>query len=616
MLWFNLSIPKMSIKLKAFLILDSFLMFRRKILGFLDATGFLAALSGFFLFIYQIGFEHSRLQILGIHRAYNVILFIVLLSNLSGLGLRTWRSKAMKLRLAELLLIPCIIFLLDIRTGFPGFLDQSHLIYRLFNHNTAVYAVLLYILILESSTSSLNLSNRNTNPALLFVVSFLFLIVFGTGLLMLPNATNGEIGFTNAFFTSTSAVCVTGLVVVNIADSFTPLGQAFILILIQLGGLGIMTFTSFFGYFFKGGASFGNEFLLKEMLNAEKLGEIFNTLLKIVLVTFSIEALGALLIYTFTDISLFDGRLLLLGFSVFHSISAFCNAGFSTLPAGLYQPGFRYNYTLHYIIAFLIIAGGLGFPIVFNYYRLLRHFFINKFKQFSGRSNYNHNPNIININSRIALITTVFLILAGFAFFMVSEFNYSLEGLSFQGKIAGAFFGSVTARTAGFNTVDMMGLAPASILFYFILMWIGASPASTGGGVKTTTFAIAILNIISLAKGKDRIEIFGREVANESVRRAFSIIFLSFFVIGLAVMILMVKDGNFGLTKIVFEVISAFGTVGLSLGITADLSLTGKWVIIVTMFLGRVGTLTILVGLLRKLRNMQYRYPSENIMIN
>ena len=159
-------------------------------------------------------------------------------------------------------------------------------------------------------------------------------------------------------------------------------------------------------------------------------------------------------------------------------------------------------------------------------------------------------------------------------------------------------------------------LAPATILVYFFLMWVGASPASTGGGIKTTTFAVAILNFVSMAKGKDRTEVFGRELSNESGRRAFSVIFLSFLVIGLSVLMMTITDGQVDLSKIIFEVISAFGTVGLSLGITAKLSLAGKWILIVTMFLGRVGTLTILVGLFRRMRNYAYRYPSEDIMIN
>ncbi|MHC1775431.1 MAG: TrkH family potassium uptake protein [Lentimicrobium sp.] len=606
----------MSFRIEFIHLLDQFHRLRRRILVFLDAFGILAALSVFLLLIYHIGFEHSKSQVEAIQKGYNLILFIILLSNLAGLGLKTWKSKAFNKRLADLVLIPLIILLLDVRTGFPGFLNQSHLIYGLLSYNLVVYILVIFILITEISTSSLKLSNRNTNPALLFVSSFLFIILFGTGLLMLPTSTYEEIGFTDAFFTSTSAVCVTGLVVVDTASRFTPLGQAFILILIQIGGLGIMTFTSFFGYFFKGGASFGNEFLLKELMNEEKLGEIFKTLLKIVLVTFSIEAIGALLIYFTLEPSNFEEGYSILGFSVFHSISAFCNAGFSTLPSGLYQPGFRYNYSLHYIIAFLIIAGGLGFPIVFNFYRLLRHFLGNKFRQLTGRQDYRHIPNIININTRIAVLTTVFLLLAGFAFFMVSEYHHSLEGLSLRGKIAGAFFGSATARTAGFNSVDMMMLAPASILFYYFLMWVGASPASTGGGIKTTTFALALMNVISIAKGKDRIEIFRREVANESVRRAFAVIFLSFLVIAVSVLILMITDGESGLSRIIFEVISAYGTVGLSLNVTMGLSTAGKWVLIVTMFLGRVGTLTLLVGLFRKLRSLQYHYPTESIMIN
>ncbi|MFH1120149.1 MAG: potassium transporter TrkG [Bacteroidota bacterium] len=606
----------MSLKVKIIHLLESFHRLRRQILVFLDSIGILSALSGFILLLYHIGFEHSKLQILSIHKAYNLLLFIVLVSAVAGLGLKIWKTKALKKRLADLVLIPLIIIILDIRTGFPGFINPSHLIYGLLSHNMAVYILIIFILIAEISTSSLQLSNRNTNPALLFVSSFLFIIVFGTGLLMLPTATYDGISFTDAFFTSTSAVCVTGLVVFDTASKFTPLGQAFILILIQIGGLGIMTFTSFFGYFFKGGASFGNEFLLKELINEEKLGEIFKTLLKIVIVTFSIEAAGALLIYFSLDSSAFSGLRPQLGFSVFHSVSAFCNAGFSTLSAGLYQPGFRYNYSLHYIIAFLIISGGLGFPIVFNYYRLVRHFLLNKFRQMAGQKAYYHIPNIININTRIALITTAFLLVAGFVFFLISEYNHSLGELSVRGKIAGAFFGSVTARTAGFNTVDMMLFAPATILFYFVLMWIGASPASTGGGIKTTTFALALMNVVSMARGKDRIEIFGREVANESVRRAFAVIFLSFLVIGLAVLILMITDGVFGLSSIIFEVVSAFGTVGLSLNVTPGLSFAGKWVIIVTMFLGRVGTMTLLIGLFRKLRSLHYHYPSENILIN
>lgn len=585
-------------------------------MAFLDGVGLLAALAGFLLFIFHIGFEHETGDVLRIKHFYNIILWAIVVSNLSGLTLAKWKQRAIKLRLAELIMIPLIVLILEARIGFIG-LDWSHTaLFEFLNRNIAINAVLIYALIVEVSTNSLYFSNRNINPALLFVYSFLFIIFMGTGLLMLPNATYEGITLTNAFFTSTSAVCVTGLIVVDTATYFTPLGQVFIIVLIQLGGLGIMTFTSFFGYFFKGSASFGNEFLLKELINEERIGEIFNTLLKIISITFSIEAIGALLIYYIVPSSLFVGNFQAIGFSVFHAISAFCNAGFSTLSANLYQPGFREIYSLHYIIGFLIIIGGLGFPIVFNYAHLLRHFIKNKYAQIFTKAEYVHVPKIILVNTRIVMITTLLLISVGFVFFMFSEYNHSLRGLSLAGKVAGAFFASVTARTAGFNTVDLSMLAPVSILFSMFLMWVGASPASTGGGIKTTTFAVAVMNFVSLVKGKGRIEVFGRELANESVRRAFAIIFLSLTVIMMSTLLLMATDGAFGLTNLLFEVISAFGTVGLTLGITAKLSTFGKWVIIVTMFLGRVGTLTILVGFFRKMRNFQYHYPKESIMIN
>ncbi len=606
----------MSLHIRIVRAIDFFNRFRKWFMNFLDTIGIVAALAGFLIFLYHIGFTHMPAELLVIQHLYNVILLIIIFSALAGVTVKKWEERSRRYRIAELAIVPILLLILDARTGYTG-IDWSQLrLHTILNRNLAIYAVLILSLIVEVSTSSLQLNNRNTNPGLLFAFSFLFIIAFGTGLLMLPNATYAGISLTDAFFTSTSAVCVTGLIVVDTATYFTPLGRTFIIVLIQIGGLGIMTFTSFFGYFFKGGSTFGHEFLLKDLINEEKLGEIFNALLKIISITLSIEAIGALLIYSTLDPSLFSGDISLIGFSVFHSISAFCNAGFSTLSENLYQPGFRNNYMLHYIIAVLIILGGLGFPIVFNYYHLFKQYLINKYRQFTTKEMYIHLPNIININTRIAMITTLALLVTGFVFFMFSEYDHSLKGLPVSGKIAGAFFGSVTTRTAGFNTVDMNSLAPATILFYFFLMWVGASPASTGGGIKTTTFAVATLNFISMAKGKTRTEIFGRELSNDSGRRAFSVIFLSFLVIGIAVLLLTITEKNSDLTKVIFEVISAFSTVGLSLGITAQLSVAGKWILIVTMFLGRVGTLTILVGIFRKMHNFRYSYPSENVMIN
>jgi len=609
-------LSEMSLRLKLFQLINAVNRWRRRLLRWLDGLGIVAAVAGFLLLLYHIGFDHNEAQILLIQRGYNIVLGLILVSNLAGLTLSTWRVKVWKLRLAELIMIPLVFLLLDQRINFSGFNWLPGAAGSFLLRDIAVQLIIVFVLLVEISTSSLRLSNRNSNPARLFIGSFLLLIVFGAGLLMLPNATYSGISFTDAFFIATSAVCVTGLIVVDTATYFTPLGKGFILILIQLGGLGIMTFTSFFGYFFKGGSSFGNEFLLKELLNEDKLGEIFRTLGKIILITFSIEAIGAVLIYQSLD-QFQDGNPVgQIAFSVFHSVSAFCNAGFSLLGNNLFEEGFRFNYNMQLVIALLIIAGGLGFPIVFNYYRLFRYYLVNRLRQLVYKKPYEHLPGIINVNSRLVLITTLCLLAGGFLLFFLLEYNYSLQGLSLQGKLTGAFFSSVTARTAGFNTTDLTAMAPASVLIMIFLMWVGASPASTGGGIKTTTFSVALLNVLSLARGKDRIELKGREITNASVRRASAVIWLSLLVNGLAVFLLQLTDGHLGMKNLVFETFSAYGTVGLSLGITSHLSTPGRWIIIVVMFLGRVGTLTLIIGFFRKVRSLHYRYPAENIMIN
>ncbi len=605
----------MSLRLKIYKLTSFLKRWRNRLLHSLDAFGIAGAIAGFALVLYHIGFEHEAARLMKINRAMNFVLGFIVISNLAGFMLETWKLKVWKLKLAEIIMVPLVLLLLDARTGLFGIAGNSGFVFDLFSRDITAQMIVIFVLLVEISTGSLQLSNRNTNPALLFAGSFLFLIFFGAGLLLLPNATYDGISFTDAVFTSTSAVCVTGLIVVDTATYFTPLGQGIILLLIQLGGLGIMTFTSFFGHFFKGGSSFGNEFLLKELLNEDKLGEIFRTLGKIILVTFLIEATGALLIFHNLNYGFDGSRTSQAAFAVFHSVSAFCNAGFSLLSNNLYDSWFRYNYSLHLIIAFLIIVGGLGFPIIFNYLRLFHYYLVNGFRKLVFRQPFEHLPRIININSRLVLITTLFLLISGTALLFLLEYNASLKDLSLQGKLTGAFFNAVTARTAGFNSTDLTALVPASVLLMIFLMWIGASPASTGGGIKTTTFAVAFLNIFSIARGKDQIEYKGREISNSSVRKASAVTWLSLMVIGLAVLLLQITDEKLGAINLIFETFSAYGTVGLSLGITSALSVTGRWILIVVMFLGRVGTLTLLVGLFRKVRSLHYSYPAENVLI-
>lgn len=475
--------------------------------------------------------------------------------------------------------------------------------------------VFTFFLIRELSRFDFWFRNKKINPALLFVSSFFSLILVGTFLLMMPRATHSGISFTDAFFTSTSAVCVTGLIVVDTGTYFTQFGQVVIIILVQLGGLGIMTFTSFFVFFFSGGTSFHNMIVIGNVTHEKKLARVFSTLWNIVIFTFLLEAVGMILIYLSLDQpeEMVPGGKIF--FSLFHAVSGFCNSGFSTLSHSLHEISFRFNYPLHLVIAMLFIIGGLGFPVITNIYNYLRHLFHKSLRWLDPHKRTYH-LHIISLNTRIVLLTTLILIVAGTIAFYLLEYHNTLSGHSGGGKLATAFFSAVTPRTAGFNSVDTGSLHLPTMIMVILLMWIGASPGSTGGGVKTSTFALSVLNVISLARGRNRVEFFNREIPNRSLKRASAFIILSFIMTGSAIFVLLLTDPGKSFSSILFEVFSAFSTVGLSRGITGDLSVAGKYVIIFTMFTGRVGTLTLLVAFFRKPRSLQYRYPSEDILIN
>ena len=470
---------------------------------------------------------------------------------------------------------------------------------------------------IDLSRISLSVNKMAIHPAMVFILSFLLLILIGTLLLKLPNATTNGITWIDALFTSTSAVCVTGLIVVDTATVFTGMGKTIIMILFQIGGLGMMTFTSFFGFFFKGSQSLQSQLFLKDYINEDNISKVGSTLIKIILFTVVFELLMAGLIFILVEDSLFKSISEQAFFALFHSISAFCNAGFSTLTNGLYEPGYRLEYHVHLILAICIIVGGIGFPVIVSYAQVVKRVCINWFNIWMKKdSMYHHTPRIFNINTSLTTITTAILLVVGFVTYWIFEEQNTLAGLEGYGKIVTAFFGSVTPRTAGFNTVDMTQLAVPTVLIYLILMWIGASPGSTGGGLKTTTFAVAVLNAVSIAKGKDRVEVFNRQIDPETVRKAFAVMLLSFIVIGLGVFLVLFFNPELDVLDVAFEVFSAFSTVGLSLGITAKLTTGSKLVISLIMFLGRVGTLTVLVAFIKKTRSLRYKYPQEGVFVS
>jgi trk system potassium uptake protein len=450
------------------------------------------------------------------------------------------------------------------------------------------------------------------NPAIVFVGSFFAIIIIGAFLLMLPRATVEGISFTDALFTATSAVCVTGLTVLNTSTDFTIVGQSIIISLIQIGGLGILTFTSFFAFFFRGSSSFKEGLNVSNFISQDTMKDVLKAALNVVIFTISVELIGAAFIYSsILDIPEIENKFF---FSVFHSISAFCNAGFSTIENGLSENFIQFNYYMQWVVILLIVFGGLGYNIIFNFYQYFKTYVL----EFFDRKRIHKQISIMTLNSKIVLYTTGILLVGGFVFLWLSESNNLLNlHDTLLGKITFTAFNAVTPRTAGFNTMDFTQYTVPSLLFIIFLMWIGASPASTGGGIKTSTFALATLNIFAIARGKSRIQLLGRRISSESTSRAFAILCISLIIIGMAILgLLIFEPKGTDLLTVVFECFSAYSTVGLSLNFTPTMSEPSKYVIILTMFIGRIGMLNLMIGLLRQINHQFYEYPKENILIN
>lgn len=480
-------------------------------------------------------------------------------------------------------------------------------------HLILLKALMVLAFMLDLSRISVKYKTRKLHPAVIFVLSFSLIIFLGALALMLPRSTHTGIAFMDALFTSVSAVCVTGLSVVDTGTYFTQLGQTIILVLIQLGGLGILTFASYFSYLFKGGSTYENQLALSDINSSNRLSDVFQTLKYIFGITLTVEVLSALSIYFNVPQSLgysFSDKLF---FSVFHAVSAFCNAGFSTLSSSFYTQGFSLSYGLQMVVIITFVFGGLGFPIVANtvtYFKYRLHqVVLNKEKKVTR-------PWVLNLNSRINLLTTLVLFAVSTVLMFSFEYSHTLSGHGFIGKWIAALFQASTPRTAGFNNVELLEMTTPAIMLTIFLMWVGASPAGTGGGIKTSTFALMIMNLVSLARGKDRIEVYRREISNNSLRRAFAVVFLSIVLISLGMFALTVFEPDLPLKGLLFETISAFGTVGLSMGITTKLGAAGKIIVMILMFVGRVGALTLIIAFFKKAREKNYRYPTEEITIN
>ncbi len=571
--------------------------------GFFLVTAGLLALGALALLLWEIGFYHTPGELQLLRKATNWLLVLFLLHYLLRLltalePLAHLRSHRVEAVLFFFVLLDLAYYLLLGRGAIQAFLSPGA-------YAALVHLALISFILVEVSRQLSKLAALPIEPARLVVFSFLVLILIGSGLLMLPRATvaPGSMPFLDALFTATSAVCVTGLIVVDTATYFTHTGHWIILMLIQLGGIGVISFATFLAAF--GGDQPGLRHLvvLQGVFDVAGLLEARYLLMRVVTVTLSIELVGALVLYGSWQVA-FPSTYERFFYSLFHAVSAFCNAGFALFTNSLADPVNAWNPALNATIMALIVLGGLGFGVLWEMgtWWHTRRMQVRSFFQ------------SLSVHSRLVLLATAGLMLMGtLAFFLLEgRAGGQLAGLNTYQQIMGAFFQSITTRTAGFNTINIGALSLPALVITIVLMFIGASPGSTGGGIKTTTFAVLVLYIRTYILNREEVEVFHRFLARRTLRKA-----LVNFAFGIsvvtAVLFLLTLTEPFPLADLIFEAVSAFATVGLSRGITPELSAAGKLFIILAMFSGRVGMLTLAAALARRVRSTRYRFPEVTI---
>ncbi|OHB61297.1 MAG: hypothetical protein A2167_00655 [Planctomycetes bacterium RBG_13_46_10] len=454
----------------------------------------------------------------------------------------------------------------------------------------------------------------------MLIASFLMLIITGSGLLMLPRSSAGQrAGFIDALFTATSATCVTGLVVRDTGRDFSLMGQIIILVLIQLGGLGIVVFGIVFALLLGQALNLRGSVAMQDLLSARTLSRIGNMIFFIFAGTIIIEAVGAFgLFRMWDDVPGWAGNIQQRWFySVFHSISAFCNAGF-----GLYSDslaGYNRCWQVYVVICPLIILGGLGFSVLYN----MANIIFDRIKRYFRKLCHRHSqtlqaPRRMQLQTKIVLSVSALLIVVGMLAILLFE-RVAGQGESSQ-KVGffDALFQSITARTAGFNTLDIKALSPSSKFVLILLMFIGGSPGSAAGGIKTVTFAVIIMSVIASLRKRETVEMFGRSIRLVVVGKAVTVTVLFMAVLFFTTFALSITESNksnLNMLDIMFEAASALGTVGMTTGVTPSLTGAGKLIIIAVMLVGRLGPLTLLAAVTFNQKPAKYSYPDEAVIV-
>ncbi len=464
-----------------------------------------------------------------------------------------------------------------------------------------------------------NLAASGRNPTTTLIASFMVLIIVGASLLMLPKSTTEEnLGVVDALFTATSATCVTGLIVKDTGRDFSLMGQAVILTLIQLGGLGIVVFGAVFALLLGQALTVRESVAMQDLLSARTLGKLGSMIAFIFVGTVLIELIGAVALFGMWDNApQWTGSIHQKWFcSIFHSISSFCNAGFSLFSRSFID--YNRSWQVYTVVCPLIILGGLGFSVLYDLFSIamdrIGRFFKRRFDveaRFSIEA-----PLKMRLQSKIVLVVSAGLIVLGTIGIMLFE-HYTGGGSSTGDGLRGAFFQSVTARTAGFNTVEISQLSPVSRFILIALMFIGGSPGSTAGGIKTVTLAVVLMTAITTLRKRSEVEMFKRSVRLVIIGRAVTVTLLFVLVLFTSTLLLSIteRQSGFDMSQIAFEAASALGTVGLTTGVTRHLTSIGKIIIIMAMLIGRLGPLTLLAALTFNIKPVKFNYPEEAVIV-
>jgi trk system potassium uptake protein TrkH len=516
-------------------------------------------------------------------------------------------------------------FLRELRGSLPGLL--AGIIYSLLTLSLFAFGMLsrdrtyevvaIGLIVLRSGFSTARVFARirrfaefirrmSRRPALSVMASFAFAILIGTILLMFPFATtdNKGLGVIDALFTSTSAVCVTGLIVVDTATAFSFWGKLIILLLIQAGGLGIMILSFFVAFFSGRSLSVENKMLLSYMISENDMTRLKANIMNIIYITLSFEAAGAL--FLFWPFRGEGGPITGTAFlAIFHAVSAFCNAGFSLFSDSLLR--FQSNFFVNTAFCLLIIAGGLSFAVLSNLMAHLKG-------RFGARAGKQYRRAKLTLNTKAVLLITAALIVAGVLVLYALEHGGALQPMGLKGQYTASFFQSVTLRTAGFNTIQISTLLTPTLVVMILFMFVGGAAGSTAGGIKINSLAIFFSYIGSLARDRRDITLFRHSISKDQVMRASFIFFFGVSsVLAGSFVLSIIEDTSF--IRILFEATSAFGTVGLSTGITSSLTPMGRIIVVLLMFMGRIGPITLLAALTQRARRVQIEYPQGDILI-